>query len=100
MFWAQFHDFCVQKRSCALKSRRILEVFTLHVKKVLGAFSRFLRPKVTCLPLGSDAFWMFSAGKVYSKKFWAQFHDLCFQKTKQFADEFRRILEVFALPAW
>jgi len=37
------------------------------INKVLGAFSQFMRPKGSCLPWSSDAFWKYSACKVYRK---------------------------------
>ena len=51
----------------AVKSRRNLEIFTLQVKKVLGAFSRFCVQKRRYLPWSSNAFWKFSACKFYRK---------------------------------
>ena len=45
-------------------------------KKVVGAFFQFLVQKRSSLPWSSDAFWKFSACKIYRKKFWAQFHDI------------------------
>jgi len=46
-FWAHFHDICVQKWSCFLRSSDVFWKFSsceVH-EKVLGALSRFLRPK-------------------------------------------------------
>ena len=64
----------------AVKSRRILEVFTLQVKNVLGAFSRFLRPKTKVFPLNFRRILEVLCLQVLQKKFWAQFHELCVQK--------------------
>ena len=52
------------------------------MKQILGAFSRFMRLKKSCLPWNSDAFGKFSASKVYRKKSWVYFHDLCAACTK------------------
>ena len=41
--------------------------FHFASKKILGAFSRFLRAKTRYLPWSSDAFWKFSACKFYRK---------------------------------
>ena len=49
-------------------------------KKFWTHFVDFFFQKWSCSPLGSDAFWTFSACKVCSKKLWAQIHDLCVQK--------------------
>ena len=62
------------------------------IKKFLGAFSRFMRPGTSLFPLSTDAFWKFSARKIYRKSFGRNF-----TKTKLFAVKFRRISEVFAL---
>jgi len=83
----------------AVKFRRILEVLCLarFIKKVLSAFSRFLRPKT----------------KLFAVKFRRILEILCLQglqkkvpsamsrymcpKTKVYLMKFKRILEVFAL---
>jgi len=65
----------------AVKSRRILEVFTLQVKKnVLGAFSRFLLPKMKVFAVKFRRILEVLCLQVLQKKFWAQFHELCVQK--------------------
>jgi len=52
----------------AMKSRSILEVFTLQVKKKFWAhFLDFCVPKPRYFPWSSDAFWKFSACKFYRK---------------------------------
>ena len=45
--WAHFLDFCVQKWSCLFLSSDAFWTFSPDevLKKVLGAFSRFMRPK-------------------------------------------------------
>ena len=68
-FWAHYHDFCVQKRSCLpWGSDRFWKFSSCKLyEKVLGAISRIMRPKRNCLPWCSDAFWNFSACKIYIK---------------------------------
>ena len=52
------------------KFRRSLEILCLQVyKKVLGAISRFMRPKMKLLLLSSDAMWKFSPDEDYGKNF-------------------------------
>ena len=79
-FWAQFLVLCIQKWSVLLWSSDKFWKFRLSsfIKKVLGAFSRFMRPKTKLLPWNSDAFWKFSACKI-KEKVVAQFHELCVQ---------------------
>jgi len=65
----------------AVKSRRILELFTLQVKKMFWAhFLDFCVQKRRYLLWSSDAFWTFSACKVYRKKFRAYCQDICVRK--------------------
>ena len=65
----------------AVKSIRILEVFTLQVKKkVVGAFSRFLRPKTKVFPVNFRCILQVLCLQFLQKKLWAQFHELCVQK--------------------
>jgi len=47
------------------------------IKKVLGAFSRFMRPKMKLLAV---EFRRILEGLCLQKKFWAQFHDFCVQR--------------------
>jgi len=112
-FWAHFHDLCVQKWSCFLRSsdafrkfspcevksrllrlktklfalefRRILEILCLQVlqKRFWAHIHDFCVQKWSCLPWHSDAFWKFSLCEVY-KKFIAHFHDLCVRKRSSF----------------
>jgi len=49
-------------------------------KKVLGAFSRFLRPKTKVFPVKFRRILEVLCLQVLQKKFWAQFHELCVQK--------------------
>ena len=108
-FWAHFHDLCVQKWSCFLRSsdafrkfslcevykkllgtlsrlfamefRRILEVHCLQVlqKRFWAHIHDFCFQKWSCLPWSSDAFWKFVLYEEY-KKIWAHFHDLFVHK--------------------
>jgi len=81
MFWAHFHDYCVQKRSGFPWSPGELWRFSLcKVKKVLGAFSRFLRPKTKVFAVKFRRILEFLCLQVLQKKFWAQFHKLRVQK--------------------
>jgi len=65
----------------AVKSRSILEVFTLQVKKKdLGAFSRYLRPKTKVFSVKFRRLLEVFCLQVSQKKFWGQFHDLGVQK--------------------
>ena len=84
MFWAHFHDFCVQKRSCLPWSPGAFWRFSLCKlkKKVLGAFSRFLRPKTMVFAVKFRRILEVLCLQVLQKKFWAQFHELCVQKQK------------------
>ena len=80
--WAQFHDLCVQKWSRLLRSSDAFWKFAPFklYQKVLGAFSRLMRPKMKWLAVKfrriSEVFCL----RVLKKKLWAQFHDLCVQK--------------------
>jgi len=101
---AQFHDLCVQKRSClpwswdalrklspceayrknfgrnftnyASKNEAVCREVQTHfgsspfarfTEKVLGAISRFMRLKRSCLLWSSDAFWKFLLCEVHEK---------------------------------
>ena len=81
-FWANFHDLCVQKRSCLLWSSHTFckfsaskvyrensgQIFTIHVFKNKAVCSEVhTHLQVICL-------------QVLPKKFWVQFHILCVQK--------------------
>jgi len=66
------------------------------MKKVLGAFSRFMHPKMKLFPATFDGFWKFSPCKLY-EKFLGAISRLMRPKKKQFAVKFRRILELLRL---
>jgi len=50
------------------------------IKKVLGAFSRFMRPKTKQFAVKFRRILDVLCLQVLQKKLWAQFHDLCVQK--------------------
>jgi len=50
------------------------------VKKVLGAFSRFLRPKTKLFAVKFRRILEVLHPQGLQRKFWANFHDLCVQK--------------------
>ena len=82
-FWAQFHDVCVQKRSCLLWSSDAFWKFSSCkvYTKVLGAFSRFMRPKTSCLLSSSDAVLTFSPCMLYIK-FSGRIFTICASKNE------------------
>ena len=81
MFWAHFHNFCVQKRSCLLWRPGAFWKFSLcKLKKFLGTFSRFLRPKTKVFAVKFRCILEALCLQVLQKKLWAQFLDLCVQK--------------------
>jgi len=93
-FWAQFHDTCVQTRSCLLLSSdafwkiSLCEVYEESSGRIFTIYaSKTEAVKFRCI------LEVFALQASY-KKLWAHFHDLCL-KTKLFALKFRRILEVF-----
>ena len=69
MFWAHFHDFCVQKRTCLPWSPDAFWRFSLcKLKKRLWVhFLDFCVQKQRYFQWISDAFWKFSAWKFYRK---------------------------------
>ena len=132
-FWAHFHDLCVQKWSCFLRSAdtfqrfspcevynkssvRIITIFAStneavchEVQTDLGRFLRasfitklwmhfldFCVQKPSGLLLSSDAFWKFSTWKVHTKYLGAFSRFMC-PKMKLFPAKLRRISEVFTL---
>ena len=84
----------------AVKFRRILEVLCLRVfhKKFWAQFHNLCVQKQSWLPWNSDAFWKFSACKVFRKNLGAILRFVC-PKTKQFAVKYRRVLEVCTFQA-
>ena len=54
------------------------------IKMFWAHFLNFCVQKRRCLLWSSDAFWKFSACKVYRKKFLVQCHDMCVQKRSSF----------------
>ena len=116
-FWAQFHDLCVQQRSCLLWSSDEFRNFSgckfyrkssgrcsticaskneavccevqthfgsfrlaRFVKKVLGTFSWILRPKMKLFAVKFRRILEVVALRGLWKMIWAHFHDLCVQK--------------------
>ena len=74
---------------CAFKNEAVCCEVQMHfgsfrlacfLKKVLGAFSRFLRPKMKLFAVKFRRILELLSLQVLQKKFWAQFHDLCVQK--------------------
>jgi len=117
MFWAHFHDICIQKRSCLLwssdefwkfsgcrfyrkssghnfsiyasKNEAVCCEVQMHfgsfrfsrvMKKILGAFSRFVRLETKLFAVKFRRISKVLRLQDLQKKFWAQFHDLCVQK--------------------
>ena len=76
------------------KFRCSLEIFRLQVyKKVLGAFSRFMRPKMKLFAVTLRRILEVFVLQGLWRRFWAHFHDLCFQKWSCFlrsSDAFRK----------
>ena len=68
-FWAYFPRFARPKTNLfAVKLRRILEVLCQDLQKRLCVqFNDFCARKRSCLLWSSDAFWNFSASKIYRK---------------------------------
>ena len=81
MFWAHFHDFCVQKRSCLLWSPGSFWRFSpCRLKKSSGRiFSIFASKNEDVCVKFRRIFDVFALHALY-KMFWAHFHDLCVQK--------------------
>jgi len=81
-FWTKFHDLCVQEWSCLpWSSDRFWKFSPCKLqKRVMGAFARFLRPRMKLFALSLKAFWKFSPYEVFERNFWVHFHDLFVQK--------------------
>ena len=62
----------------------------------MGAFSRFLRPKMKLFAVDSDAFWKLWLCQVYEEGF-GRIFTIYASKSKRFAVELRRIFEVLRL---
>jgi len=73
---------CPKTKLSTVKFRRIQKLsFCKVYEKLLGAISRFMRLKRSCLPVKLRRSLEFFACKVCKKKFWAHFHDLCVTQT-------------------
>jgi len=79
------HNFSI----CASKNEAVCCEVQTHfgsfclssfIKKVLGAFSRFLRPKTKWFAVKFRRILEVLCLRVLQKKLWAQFHNLCVQK--------------------
>jgi len=82
---AFFRFMRLKTRKCAVKFRRILQVFSVQVLwKILGAYYRFLRPKMKLFAVHfrrhSEVFALWGLWK----KSWTHFHDLCIQERSCF----------------
>ena len=97
-FWAHFLDFCVQKRSCLLWSSDAFLTFSpcMLYKKVLGVFSRFMRPKMKLFAMEFRHILEVLCLRVLQKVLGA-IPRFMRPKIKLFALKFRRILEVLCL---
>ena len=82
IFWAHFHDLCVQKRSCLPWSSDAFGKFSACnvFKRNLGTFSWFMRSKVKLFAVKLRHILEVLRLQGLQKSFWAQFHDLCVQK--------------------
>jgi len=80
--WAHFLDFCVQKWSCLLLIQTHFGNcgFARFMKKVLGTFSRFMRPKSKRFAVEFRHILEVLRIRGWQKDFWAYFHDFCVQK--------------------
>ena len=69
-FWAHFHDLCVQKWSCCLRSSDAFRRFSPCevYKKISGRIiTIFASTNEAVLPWSSDGFWKFSPCKLFEK---------------------------------
>ena len=80
--WVQLHDLCVQKCSGLLWSSDAFWKFLRCklYKKVVGAFSRFMRRKMKLFAVEVRRILEVLCLQVLQKKFWVHLHDLCVQK--------------------
>ena len=97
-FWAHYHHFCVQKQSCLSWSLDGLRKFSpcMLCKKFWAQFHDLCVQKRSCLLWSSDAFRKFSPCEVY-KTVLGTLLPFLHPKTKLFAVNFRRILDVLHL---
>ena len=99
MFWAHFHDLCVQKRSCLPWSSDAFWKFSAckFYRKGSGRYSAICESKneVVCYEVETN-FGSFRLSS-FIKNVLGAFSRLMLPKMKLFALEFRRILEVFCL---
>ena len=81
-FWAHFHDLCVQKWSCFLRSSDTFRTFSPYevYKKVLGTLSRRLRPKTKLFALELRRILGVHCLQVFQIRLWAHIHSFWVQK--------------------
>ena len=84
----------------AVKTRCILEVFTLQVKKISGHIFSIFASKNEGICREVQMHFGSSLPAGFTEKVVGAISRFMCPKTKRFAVEFRRILEVFALPDW
>jgi len=75
-------QLCVQKRSCWPWNSDAFRTFSACkvYKKVLGAYSRYMRPKTKRFAVKFRRILDVFVLRGLWRKFWAYFHDLCVQK--------------------
>jgi len=101
------HSVDITAVSGEKKFRRSLEILRLQVcsKKVLGAISRLMRPKMKLFAVKFRRILEVFAWWGLWRKFWAHFHSLCVQKWSCLLRSYRRILkfspyEVYEESSW
>ena len=79
---AQFHDLCVQKRSCLPWNLDAFWKFSACkiYRKIVGAIPRFVRPKTKLFSVKFRCILEVLYLRVLQEKLWAQFHNFCVQK--------------------
>jgi len=86
-FWAHFHDLCVQKWSCFLRSSDTFRTFSPYevYKKVLGTLSRRLRPKTKLFALELRRILGVHCLQVLQIRLWAHIHSFWVHKWSSFS---------------
>ena len=92
-FWAHFHDLCVRKRSCLQRSSdAFLKFYASFAEKLLGAFSRFLRPETKLFAVTFRRILKVLRIQGLQKDFRVHFHHFCVLKWSRLlwnSDRFR-----------
>ena len=80
--WAQFHDFCVKKRSCWLWNSGAFwsSRFARFMNNVQGALSRFVHPKIKLFPVMFRRISEVLRPQGLQRKLWTNFHNWCVHK--------------------